>query len=337
MAELLQVDTDAEWDALLEQQPEASLFHTSAWLRLQQRFGGFDLFPLALRDAARCLGLLPVFTQRRGVFRVASSPRGIDYVFLGPLVGPERLAELLDAYEAWAARGRIDYTSMALTREVACEAARIRGWHCERQRNHLVDLTGGEQAVLARCHKDCREAIRKAQRHGVQIIEGDLSGLADRYLELSARIFAKSQRRTRLTRGFLLDMLGTLQRCGRLLSLRAEVDGRLAGMYVAGHYGKTIYALDTVSDYALARHSANTLMNWHLMRWGCRNGMEVFDLQGANIPSIAAYKASFGGGIVWYTNIQKAHGLAARGAVWLRKALAREFARLPRRLRRRPA
>ena len=44
------------------------------------------------------------------------------------------------------------------------------------------------------------------------------------------------------------------------------------------------------------------------------------DLGGARIPSIARFKLGFGGAIVPYTNIVKAHTLLARWASWLQEA-----------------
>jgi len=320
--QLVTVCSDALWDALLEAQPDATLYHTMGWLRLQERHGAFSLNPLVIMQNGQPVGLFPIFTERRWPFRVCSSPRGVDNIFQGPLVPPDLLPAALEAYEVWAQKHGADYTAISFVKEIDTHVARARGYTCERHKTHLVDLVGGEDAVLRACHKDCREAIRKATRRGVHIVEGDLRPYVDLCLHLSAQVYAKSGMPTPLTRGLFLGLLDTLEQSGRLLSLRAEVDGQPVGFYVAGCYRTTLYAIDTASDYAFARYAANTLMNWHILQWGCRHGMRVYDLQGANTPSIAAYKASFGGQVSDYANIKKAHTFRAAAAIWARAKAA---------------
>ena len=102
-----------------------------------------------------------------------------------------------------------------------------------------------------------------------------------------------------------------------MLSLRAEVDGQVAGMWIGGHYGGTMIALNTVSDRAFIKYSVNNLMNWHAIQWSCRQGLEAHDLGGSRIRSLEAFKASFGARECIYSNIKKVHSPMASAAVWV--------------------
>jgi lipid II:glycine glycyltransferase (peptidoglycan interpeptide bridge formation enzyme) len=113
-------------------------------------------------------------------------------------------------------------------------------------------------------------------------------------------------------------MLAALADAGELLTLRAEVDGRVVAMYIGAAYRKTFYAVDTVSDRRFRKYPASNLMNWQCFAWGCGRGLEAFDFQGANIPSLANFKASFGARLVYYSNITKAHSRSARLAIRLK-------------------
>jgi len=115
-------------------------------------------------------------------------------------------------------------------------------------------------------------------------------------------------------------LLRTLAGTGRLLALRAQVDGQIAGMWFGAHYRKTFYALDVVTDRRLLSYSANNLMNWHGLRSCCLRGLEAFDFGGANMPSLAAFKASFGAELKTYSNIVRTHSPLGRAAVWLKEA-----------------
>lgn len=320
--ELLPVQSDGEWEALLEGRADRSLYHTTAWLRFEAEQFGFELHRLVIHDASGPVGLFPLFLARRAVFRVAASPRGVDDLNLGPLVRPELLGGTLDAYERWAREQRVDFTSVAFMREIDAEVARQRGYKCERHLLCVGDLRGGEDAVFARCKQACRRTVRKAQRDGVRIVEGGLEPHLDLYLKLSERIYARSGAKSPLSKPVLAGMLRALEDSGRLLALRAQLGDDVIGMYVVGHYGATAYSLDLVTDYAFSRFSAANLLTWHAMRWGARRGLETFDFGGARIASLARFKTSFGGVLVPYSNISKAHSLLARSATWLKHAMA---------------
>ena len=312
--ELVPVQDDAEWDGLLADQADGSLYHTTAWLRFQAGQFGFDLRRLAIHNEGRPVGLFPLFLTRRGIFRISSSPRGVDYLNLGPLVRTELLPRLLDCYERWARRTKIDYTSMAFLSDIDENMAAAHGYEYERHLLCTVDLREGEDAVFKRLKTRCRTPIRKAGRLGVKIVEGDLTPYLDRYLALSDQVYAKSGTTSPLSKPLLSGMLDALGRSGRLLPLRAEVNDQVAAMCVVGHYGATAYLIDAVSDRALSEYSANNGLIWHAMAWSCRRGLETFDLGGARIPSLARFKLGFGGVMAPYANITKAHGFFARSA-----------------------
>ncbi len=315
--ELAPVESDAKWDQLLARQPRATLFHTIDWLRFQQAQFGYKLFPLVAGHDGEEVGLFPVFVTRRMLLRIGSSPRGIDTLFLGPLAPDELLGDLLESYEQWVRRRRIAYSCVAFTHEIDPEVAGAHGYKRERHKYRVLSLEGSEDDLYRRLSSECRRRVRQAERRGVKIIEGDLSPYFDRYVDLSSQVFARSNLKTELTRPVLENMVETLSRTGRLLSLRAEVDGQVVAMWIGGHYNGTMMALNTVSDRAFVKCSANNLMNWHAIRWSCRQGLRALDFGGSRIRSLSAFKASFGAEELFYSNIKKVHSPLARAAVWL--------------------
>jgi CelD/BcsL family acetyltransferase involved in cellulose biosynthesis len=318
MVRLTLESSDQAWDAALATLPGATLYHTMGWLRVYKESFGYELAPLAILQDDHRVGLFPVYVTKKAGFRVASSPRGVDTLYLGPLMPPELLGEFLDAYEAWARAGRVDFTSIAFTGEIDAAVAEWRGFECQRHKTHVVNLEGGEERVFEACERNVRKAVRKARRLGVKIIEGGLEEHLDRYLEWSASIFAKSSLETPLTRPFIEGLLRYLSQTSRLIALRAEVEGHLVGMYIAGHYRGTLHAIDIVSDKAYSQYAVNTLLYWEAISRAIQKGITALDFAGANTASIAAYKACFGGTVKYYSNITKAHSSAVRAALWFR-------------------
>jgi hypothetical protein len=240
-------------------------------------------------------------------------------LFLGPLIRDELLPDLLDAYEQWSRDHSIDLTSIAFAKEVDPSLTACHAYSHKKMKTAVVDLRGGEDHAFAECSATCRKLIRRARRFEIAVQECDLRPYIDTYLRLSAAIHARSNQRSPLTKRFLLALLDSLGKTGRGLTMKAEVEGRLAAMYIGAHYKDTLYALDGVMDYAFSRFFVNRLMVWHMVSWGCRNEMRFLDLVGANMRRLADYKASYGSQFRYYSNITKAHTIAGRMGVWLRE------------------
>ena len=308
-------ESDEEWQELLAGRPDALLYHCLPWLRFQVRSFGYQLILLVGHHNGQVAALLPLLMTQKGPLRVAASPKGLDYLMLGPLADEPLFGEVLDGYEAWAKSHGVDYTSMAWTGDIDRNLAESRNYSWERHINCVIDLAGGEEAVFSRMNSECRRRIRQSQKTGVEIIEGDMSSWFEQYVRLSGQIFDRSNKNTILTEAVLADLVRTIEQIGPVLSIRAEVDGQVAGMYIGAGWRDTFYALDTVWDRKFHRCSPNNAMNWYALKWSCQQGFRRFDLGGGRISNLRKFKAGLGAELVTYSNIQKAHSWRARTLV----------------------
>jgi len=77
----------SEWDALVSESDGGTLPHRWEWLRIIERHTASTLHPLVIRRDGAPIGIIPLFFQKHGVFRMVFSPPPSTSVFyLGPLV-----------------------------------------------------------------------------------------------------------------------------------------------------------------------------------------------------------------------------------------------------------
>lgn len=103
--ELAPCESDARWEELVAEQPEATVFHRTAWLHLIARLSGSHLRLYEIHGPNGVFGEVPLFFFRRGPLRLAASPPPQAAApYLGPTVAPGLLPQALAAMAREAKR-----------------------------------------------------------------------------------------------------------------------------------------------------------------------------------------------------------------------------------------
>jgi hypothetical protein len=86
-------DDAKEWDTIISQSSQGTLFHTWNWLKIAEKHTNMKLFPLIVMKDNIPIGLFPLFFQRKGPLRmVFSPPPHVAIPYLGPvLIGYDTL------------------------------------------------------------------------------------------------------------------------------------------------------------------------------------------------------------------------------------------------------
>lgn len=298
--ELIACTSDAEWDALLAQRADATVFHRMFWLRLIARRFNADLKAYVIMADGAVSGLFPAFVYRRGWFRVAVSPppqTGTPY--LGPLVAPALQDIVLDAFVRQMKAARVSYIEIRFPPQVS-EVPR--GFQVESRGTHMLDLRPGEEQLWnAALNSGCRRAVRKATAAGVTIAEGDLTTHLDQYFAMAVDVFAKSKRPPVLGRDDYTALAEVARSGGPVKVMFAWHEGRLVAGGIFPYDEQAIYYLDGVSDPGGLQVRPNNLLHWEVIRWACARGLVRYDMIGAGIESINRFKRGFGAVQVSYT------------------------------------
>jgi lipid II:glycine glycyltransferase (peptidoglycan interpeptide bridge formation enzyme) len=299
--------THAAWNGALAAFSHAHILQSWEWGAFKAETTGWQPHRLAFRTTpgGPIAAMASVGVRRVGPLSVAYAPRG-------PVVHDWALwPEVLTALEAFARRKRAVWLKCDPDRAIgygvpgeADEAddahgrtlealLRARGWRVSGDqvqfRNSIViDLTQGEDALLAAMSQSTRRKVRVAEREGVRIraadsttLTADLATMYALYQETGARdgfLIRPAAYYEKAWRTFLDAGLGAL--------LIAERDGQPLAAIILFRFGQTAWYFYGASSNQHRDAMPNYLLQWDAMRWAAANGCTRYDLWGA--PNVFA-------------------------------------------------
>lgn len=301
------------YNDFLSHSSDVTMFHSLDWLKIMEQ--GFDvhikLIGVLGEDGQLC-AVCPLEYKGPAFFRICGSPlprtftpyQGIVWSSgADPLVKTATIQAVVK--QIHAPYLRIEWAPHAcegLTHEALKQAY-----------TPIIDLTIGEDELLRRMKGETRNQVRQAFRRGVEITfvqeEGDW---IDEYMKLSDSTYRRQGLDSPMKVAFLKvlfardregwarplvkrDPLSKGQyQSGRAMAVLASVNGEIIAAALVVFDMDTVYYLDNVSLYERHNYRANNAIMWSVMQWAARAGFRTYDLVGANIPSIAAFKFGFG-------------------------------------------
>jgi hypothetical protein len=303
----------SEWEAILDGHPDATVFHSSAWLeflaasqgavpviafvKLEGRPCGYFVGAIVRRFGIRILGsplpgwVTPYmgFLLKAGVDRRAAAEALVRFAFndLGCLhvelddarLAPERMAGSVYAVEPWV--------------------------------TYLVDVRPPEEEILAKMSSHRRQYIRRAIRRGlIAEVSTDIS-FADEYYAQLSDVFARQGLRPAHDLGLVRHLIRCLQPSGQLLMLRVRgTDGSSIATMLSVGRGPLAVAWGAALLRAHSDEHPMELLWWESMRAWRGRGATSFDMNGRADYGRGDYKAKYGG-----TAIEAARFYRSRYAV----------------------
>ncbi len=270
------------WNTFVEAHPQGNLLQHSAWGELKAG-SGWRARRIAVlgADGAPLAGALLLIRARYGL-SVAYTPRGP--LFSGdPLV--DRL--LLAGLERVARRARAVLLRLEpnlLEDDPAADA--LHTWlllqglqpvQTIQPRSSIhVDLRQPEERLLAACSKGHRADIRRAERDGVVVRQGDVTDLPVFFVLMQgtgkrARFGVHSEAYYRAAWHLFQP---------RSCLLIADVEGRAAAAHLIFADARAGLYLYSGADETGLRSGANHPLTWHAMRWARGQGCARYALWG---------------------------------------------------------
>lgn len=304
------VEADDAWDEFLAQSPHGHILQTARWARLKADFGWRGqrvvLRTIPSPDA-------PLLGGASILYRPLPWGQSVAYIPKGPAVdwsdGAQTRAVLTMARNA-AVKGRAALLKIEpdLPPSVELEAAlRGYGYQPSPQRVQplstiILDITGDEEAILARMKQKWRYNIRLAERKGVTVREGGMDDLP----AVQALMDATGARD-----GFSAHNLAYHRRATELFApqglmtwLLAEHEGELLSAIAIFALGRSAYYMWGASSDSGRNLMPNHAVQWAAIRWARAKGCAQYDLWGipdevgAN-PDAYTEQESWGEGGLW--------------------------------------
>ena len=258
----------APWDAFVQQQPDASLYHLSGWRTVCMEAFGHDCPYLAAWRGGQIVAVLPLVRLQSRLFDhfMVSMPFFND----GGLLGSDAQA-----------RTALLAQAVALAQSEGCSHIELRerqplpGWpgRTDKTSMHRA-LPGSAEKLWSELGSKLRAQIKKAQRNGLQFQHGGIELLDDFYAvfcanmrDLGTPVYGKN---------FFATILRQAPGRPRLFIGRTQDGQAVSASLVVQHHGtmEVPWASTLRSANGL---NANMELYWQMLRYACSEGCTVFD------------------------------------------------------------
>lgn len=284
------------WQEFLNGTAQGSLFHRWEWQDVVEAEFGVRVNRLGIFDQEGILkGLLPLMERKMSLLKLAgSSLSGTATPHSGPL-GSVSMAEFLPALEGYARDNRLDYLEIRLPDVRENDVFIQEGYTLEELITLDLHIPKDEKSLWDGLEVRCRNAIRKAEKSGVEVFEPQtLEEWLEPYYELSCGVYRRQEKEPPFTKEYFTALWQKLYACGDLIVLLARFEGKIIAGGIFPRDRNVGYYLDGVSDREYNKVVPNNLLQWEYLKRAQSMGIQLYDMVGANIPSIAKFKKSFG-------------------------------------------
>lgn len=302
------------WEAFQKDIGQGSLFHRWEWQEVIEAGFGFRVNRLGIFDEEGVLrGILPLVERKMSLLKLAGSPlSGAATPHSGPL-GLITLTEVLPALETYAKEKHLDYLELGLPDVLEKDALAQNGYTVEELITLELPIPKDEEVLWAGLEVRCRNAIRKAEKSGVEVVEPQtLEEWLESYYELSCSVYRRQEKAPPFSKAYFTALWQNLYPSGDLLVLLARYEGKIIAGGIFPRDRFVGYYLDGVSDREYNKVGPNNLLQWAYLKRAQTMGIRLYDMVGANIPSIAKFKKSFGSSERNYLYAYRNRTIAAR-------------------------
>ena len=264
----LSEETHAAWDHYVEQAPNATFFHRSAWQRiLQETFGHYPHYHYAERDGEIC-GVLPLFFIKSRLFgnRLCSIPFGVAGA---PISNSSEIGALLDD------------TSLTLLAETGADHIEYRD--TQQQRTGWVSQSDLYATFAQEMEPDAEKQLTKIPRKQRAVLRKALKNEAltwslDEHIEDLYALYALSVRNLGtpvFPARYFRNLRQAFAEDCEILTVRS--DGKPISSVLSFYFRDRVMPYYTGCLPEARALGTNDLMYWQVMRRAVERGCRVFD------------------------------------------------------------
>lgn len=244
-------------------------------------------------------------TKKRGPFRLIGSPlRGTFTPYAGPIF-EKNLDNKIKIDIIYSLHNLIknnyDYIELGSKNFQSLNTIMpILGYKKSLRYTQLIDLSVGEKLVWSSMEGRARNMIRKAEKLGVCVtcIKPDQRWI-EKYFEILTVTFSRQGLNVPHPISFYKELI-KLENHGLIRYICAKYKGEIvsAGIFVID--SDHMYFLSGTSNELGMKTAASSLVQWHSIKLGIKDGLNIYDMGGLGEPKIDKFKKSFGGNQISY-------------------------------------
>jgi Acetyltransferase (GNAT) domain len=293
--EIYEIDPiwDPRWEVLVDTHPQASVFHSSKWLKALQGVYGYE--PVVISSCA----LGDRLTNGLVYCRAKSWLTGRRLVSLPfsdhcePLISrSDELDDLLLQMERYVDEDKWKYVEI---RPISCEpSSHTKFGRTVTHYLHRLNLGLSAEQLFRTFHKDCvQRKIRRAEREHLNYEEGASEALLEKFY----RLLVMTRRRQGLPPQPLNWFRGLIAAFGNDLKIRvASKNGVAVATILTLSHKKSIVYKYGCSDAAFNNLGGTALLLWKTIQEGIDRGFEELEMGRSEVGNLglAAFKERWG-------------------------------------------
>ncbi len=302
-----------EWEDLVERSPQAWLYHKRDFIELSGESKSLAELSLTAFKEDRLVGILPL-----NYFAPQGSPvlGSLAFGAAGPALDPE----LGEREAAGILRSLVD-RALRLTRQIGGGALELSlpplapaflseahgaspleplGFEGRAGSTYVLDLSLGEEELLANFRPTARQTIKKAKKAGVTIREADRDSDLNAYYEIHRRTYERTAVPPH-PREYFEGIFTRLAPAGLARIWTAEIEGEPIGFLNVGTYKEGVLYWTGCSLEKALESGANYALQWRAIREALAGGASHYEMgeafpgrRGDKMAGLNTFKSAFG-------------------------------------------
>jgi lipid II:glycine glycyltransferase (peptidoglycan interpeptide bridge formation enzyme) len=304
--ELHEVDNTIiqKWDEVVYSMPGGTIFHTLKWIKIIEKNQALHAKYIGIYLDDRLIGIFPLFIKKFWFIKVAASPFVVeDTPYMGPVIDPSNMTDLLPALDAYLKKNKIHYL-----RTISNGFYDVKNAHSSyifiKKNTHILDLKRTKEELWKNLEGRCRTAIRKAQKSDVVANIMKTRDYIEKYYLIIEEVYHRQNKPCPNSRKFYYDMWDSFGQSNAIFLSAKYSEEIIAGAIIILDR-KRAYYLNGASKHEFRSLSASNLLLWEAINIVKERGAEQFDFVGSDILRLAKFKKSFGGQLVAHSLIEK--------------------------------
>lgn len=273
----------SEWNTIISQSPHGTIFHEWDWLKIAEKHTGTTLYPLMGMKNGTCIGVFPLFFQKRGPIRmVFSPPPHTGLFYLGPaLISPDILRQekkeriALDFQKSFDDFIQYDlhahYIHISLSPALADPRPfKWSGYSIRPGFDYQVDLSRGAESLYSLLDRKQRSDIKRAKERGMCFEIGGENEF-EKILDLMDSRYAQQGKIVKVSKSYFFDLFRKFKQ--NIVVSAIKVDGDVVTGTIHIVDGSTFYNWQgNPKPVNPLTPSPNDLLIWESIRYACDNG-----------------------------------------------------------------
>lgn len=215
---LIAQNKDAKaWDAIISKSPYGTLFHQWEWLKITEKNTQTKLYPVMGMKNGDCIGVFPLFFQKKGPARMVFSPPPHAALFyLGPVMVSDSLRQekwenlyvaFLQSVENFIINDlKGNFISFSLSPNLQDPRPFIwKGYAIELNFDYTVDLSLGIEYLYSILDRKQRADLKRAEGKGMTVEMGEKKDL-ETILDLMDIRYTQQDKIVTASRNYFLDI-----------------------------------------------------------------------------------------------------------------------------------